>query len=559
MRPVLILAATFLLSSTFAQSTIEGTIAGYNGKPLLAAHAYLLSQRGDTVVKAAADKDGKFSLPYDNKNYVLKLTGVHHRSYYAPIYASGESTQKIHVQLGTFDYDLQPQLKVAGTFNAYSDQKDVIIVNDVRSSKPAEMDFKTNNEVRYFIHGVIPNQTISGIGDGYHPYPTLGGDGYAAASVSKDGKQHFRFDLSQYPPSGHAAKVTYSNPLINRMNGLRQSIAERENKLLQLAMQKGQSGGKVEQFDITGEIRALQKQIDKEKDIYEKQLLLAEYLAIEGSKTKFKGSSRSEPGKTVSMFKGSVEPAYIYQAIAIIPVASPLWVLTKDLLKAPMLALHDTAMLIRQFYNDYIDLSGDDNVKAGTLLALWQRAGELQSPSLEREYFLRLQSEFPESQQSRQAGLRFAGSTKEARKVPAFSEANLDNPTQMISSESLKGKYYILDFWSVGCGGCILKMPTLETIYAQYRSKGLEIVSVAVNPTLQHTRDFRDKRYKLPWLNIQPDNVYNSALMTELGVSALPATFLIDPKGNIVASGDEMSKSSIVQTVEKHLTRYQSN
>ena len=50
-----------------------------------------------------------------------------------------------------------------------------------------------------------------------------------------------------------------------------------------------------------------------------------------------------------------------------------------------------------------------------------------------------------------------------------------------IALESLRGKIVLVNFWATSCPGCIKEMPALVEIYNQYRSKGFEIVAVAMS------------------------------------------------------------------------------
>jgi len=47
-----------------------------------------------------------------------------------------------------------------------------------------------------------------------------------------------------------------------------------------------------------------------------------------------------------------------------------------------------------------------------------------------------------------------------------------------ISLESLKGKYVLLDFWSVWCGPCIREFPNLKELYAKVDTSKFEIVGI---------------------------------------------------------------------------------
>ena len=43
-----------------------------------------------------------------------------------------------------------------------------------------------------------------------------------------------------------------------------------------------------------------------------------------------------------------------------------------------------------------------------------------------------------------------------------------------------KGTYVLVDFWSPWCGPCRREIPNIQTVYEQYKDKGLQVLSLAV-------------------------------------------------------------------------------
>ncbi|MGI8555365.1 MAG: TlpA family protein disulfide reductase, partial [Pyrinomonadaceae bacterium] len=72
--------------------------------------------------------------------------------------------------------------------------------------------------------------------------------------------------------------------------------------------------------------------------------------------------------------------------------------------------------------------------------------------------------------------------------VPAFSLVLLNGKT--FSSENLKGKNYILDFWATWCAPCIKNIPQINNLKAEF---GKEITVLSVNVDKVSRRNLADK------------------------------------------------------------------
>ena len=111
--------------------------------------------------------------------------------------------------------------------------------------------------------------------------------------------------------------------------------------------------------------------------------------------------------------------------------------------------------------------------------------------------------------------------------LPAFALTDLHKPNQAVTSESLRGKVYLLNVWASWCVACRDEHPLLVELA---RLKAVPIIGL----------NYKDKRGDaLGWL-AQLGNPYTMSLADsdgrvgiELGVYGVPETFVIDKTGVI--------------------------
>jgi len=115
-------------------------------------------------------------------------------------------------------------------------------------------------------------------------------------------------------------------------------------------------------------------------------------------------------------------------------------------------------------------------------------------------------------------------------------ELNFLSPNgEVITIESLRGNYVLIDFWASWCRPCRAENPNVVKLYNEYKDKGFTVFSVSLD---------RDKNR---WLGaIKQDNLYwpnhvsdlkqwKSEAVKTYGFTGIPFTVLLDPEGKIIA------------------------
>lgn len=117
----------------------------------------------------------------------------------------------------------------------------------------------------------------------------------------------------------------------------------------------------------------------------------------------------------------------------------------------------------------------------------------------------------------------------------AAPEISLSDTTgNAVALSSLRGKYVLVDFWASWCGPCRAENPNVVRMYNKYKDKGFTIYSVSLDRTkAEWQRAIRNDN--LPWTHVSDLKFWQSAAAQQYGVQAIPATFLLDKEGKIIA------------------------
>ncbi|WP_225874633.1 TlpA disulfide reductase family protein [Pedobacter hiemivivus] len=127
-------------------------------------------------------------------------------------------------------------------------------------------------------------------------------------------------------------------------------------------------------------------------------------------------------------------------------------------------------------------------------------------------------------------------------KAPDFLQP--DTAGKLISLSSMKGKYVLLDFWASWCTPCRAENPYLLKAYARFKDKGFTILSVSLDGDRKAWLS-AVKHDNLLWPQVGDLKAAANEVAKSYGVRGIPANFLIDPQGKIVAKnlrGDKLEK-----------------
>lgn len=108
-----------------------------------------------------------------------------------------------------------------------------------------------------------------------------------------------------------------------------------------------------------------------------------------------------------------------------------------------------------------------------------------------------------------------------------------DGNNVSVLSEVKKHRVTIIDFWASWCAPCMRLAPELVEIWQEYKDKGLGILGISLDTDRKSWLNAIESK-GMSWQHVSDLAGWDSKAASEYGVSAIPATALVDSKGKIL-------------------------
>lgn len=223
---------------------------------------------------------------------------------------------------------------------------------------------------------------------------------------------------------------------------------------------------------------------------------------------------------------------------------------------------------INTYSRNYIDTNLTSLV---SLVALYQQVAPgvyIMNPVKDLKYFVKVDSSlsllYPEYEpvkslheqvqeflaQNRSAGLPTQASGKGAE-APDISLPTPEGDTIRLSST--KGSVVLLDFWASWCTPCRKENPNLVKAYNLYHGKGFQIYQVSLDKTKRAWVNGIQEDHLERWIHVSDVQYWNSEVVPLYNIETIPANFLLDREGRIIASDlrGEMLQTKLAELFAK--------
>jgi peroxiredoxin len=171
-----------------------------------------------------------------------------------------------------------------------------------------------------------------------------------------------------------------------------------------------------------------------------------------------------------------------------------------------------------------------------SLLSLKQAAAGAETTEAAEQAYQNLSPQLRNTEIGKSIPVLLASSAKTKIGSPAIDFTQTTPEGKAVKLSDFKGKYILIDFWASWCAPCRNENPNLVAAYNKYKDKGFTVLGVSLdNPGKKEAWLKAIADDKLTWTQVSDLKGWDNMAALQYGVRSIPANFLVDTTGKIIA------------------------
>ena len=103
----------------------------------------------------------------------------------------------------------------------------------------------------------------------------------------------------------------------------------------------------------------------------------------------------------------------------------------------------------------------------------------------------------------------------------------------LVNFKQLEGSYLLVNFWATWCKPCVNEIPSLNNLHKKLSAKNnFQVIAINIGQNKSVVEKFLNDIPKIDFMVLLDENMD----LTEWSVQAIPTTFLVNDKGQVVYS-----------------------